>query len=140
MENMKSGELNNFLCTFMCVNRGSSHYEYNRAFFYVPRIYCKDGFSISIQIHHGNYCASENGTREFGLNWKLVEWGFPNQEIDGDKYNAENPEDVCNTVGGYVEIELIEGLLDEHGGIDYQKTFEVYTASSRKRYNHEDGV
>lgn len=45
---------------------------YQDKFFFVPRIYCKDGFNISIQVNRANYCASENGTRTFGLDWKLV--------------------------------------------------------------------
>lgn len=101
--------------------------KYNSAFFLLPTIHCKDGFSISIQVNRGNYCASENGIRTFGTDWKLVEWGFPSEPIDGKKYNAEGyayEEDVdtTQTVGAYVEIELMDALLQEHGGIDLQAT------------------
>ena len=97
---------------------------YRNKFFFIPRIYCKDGFNISIQVHQGNYCGSENGTRTFGLDWKLVEWGFPSSEIDGEKYNAEDDGDTTNSVGGYVEISLIDELCEEHGGIDLAKTLQ----------------
>ena len=97
---------------------------YRRNFFFLPRIYCKDGFNISIQVHNGNYCGSENGTRTFGLDWKLVEWGFPSSEIDGEKYNAEDDDDTTNSVGGYVEIGLIDELCEEQGGIDLAKTLQ----------------
>ena len=100
----------------------SSNYEYE--YFYLPRIYCKDGFNISIQVNQGNYCASENGTRTFGLDWKLVEWGFPSSEIDAQKYNAEDDGDTTKTVGSYVEIGLIDELCEEHGGIDLAKTLQ----------------
>ena len=96
--------------------------SYKHEFFFVPRIYCKDGFNISIQAHHGNYCASENGVREFGLDWQMVEWGFPSQEIDGKKYNAEDCDNTTETVGGYVDVDLLNGLLDEHGGINVLMT------------------
>ena len=96
---------------------------YERNFFFIPRIYCKDGFNISIQVHRGNYCGSENGTRTFGLDWKLVEWGFPSSEIDAQKYNSEDT-DTTNSVGGYVEIGLIDELCEEHGGIDLAKTLQ----------------
>ena len=91
--------------------------------FFLPRIHCKDGFNISIQVHHGNYCASENGTRTFGLNWKEVEWGFPSSEIDAQKYNAESLP-TTKTVGGYVDVGLIDELCEKHGGIDLAKTLQ----------------
>lgn len=95
---------------------------YQDKFFFVPRIYCKDGFNISIQVNRANYCASENGTRTFGLDWKLVEWGFPSSEIDGEKYNAEDVSDTTDSVGGYVDIKLIDELCEQHGGIDLTTT------------------
>ena len=95
---------------------------YNSKCFLLPRIYCKDGFNISIQVNKGNYCSSENGIRMFGTDWKSVEWGFPSQNIDGEKYNAENEYDTMNTVGGYVDINIMEELINEHGGIDLVTT------------------
>ncbi len=97
---------------------------YDSEFFLLPRIYCKDGFNISIQVNNGNYCESENGTRTFGLDWKLVEWGFPSEPIDAQKYNAEDDDDTTNSVGGYVEIGLIDGLCEEHGGVDLARTLQ----------------
>ena len=96
---------------------------YDKEFFFLPRIHCKDGFNISIQVHHGNYCASENGTRTFGLNWKEVEWGFPSSEIDAQKYNAESLP-TTESVGAYVEVGLIDELCEKHGGIDLAKTLQ----------------
>lgn len=100
---------------------------YQSTYFLLPRIHCKDGFNISIQVNRGNYSASENGVRIFGTDWKLVERGFPSEQIDAKKYNAENyleeeEIDTTQTVGGYVEIELMDKLLQEHGGIDLQAT------------------
>ena len=100
---------------------------YQSTCFFLPRIHCKDGFNISIQVNNGNYCASENGVQTFGIDWKLVEWGFPSEPIDAEKYNAENSFyegeiDTTQTIGRYVEIELMDALLQEHGGIDLQAT------------------
>jgi len=95
---------------------------YESKSFLLPRVYCKDGFNISVQCNKGSYCASENGVREFGIDWKLVEWDFPSEEIDGSKYNAEDESNTKETVGGYVEIELLEELISEHGGIDLSMT------------------
>ena len=92
-------------------------------FFLLPRIFCKDGFNISVQVNRTNYCGSENGVRTFGLDWKLVEWGFPSEHIDGKKYNAESSP-TTESVGGYVEIGLLDELCTEHGGIDLNKTLQ----------------
>ena len=97
---------------------------YDNKFFLLPRIYCKDGFNISVQVHYGSYCGSENGIRTFGLDWKLVEWGFPSEYIDGKKYHSESSLPTTETVGGYVEISLIDELCEEHGGIDLPKTLQ----------------
>ena len=95
--------------------------KYDESFFLIPRIFCKDGFNISVQVNSSNYCGSENGVRTFGLDWKLVEWGFPSEHIDGKKYNAESSP-TTESVGDYVEIGLLDELCTEHGGIDLQKT------------------
>ena len=97
---------------------------YDEKFFLLPRIYCKDGFNISVQVNHNNYCASENGTRTFGLDWKLVEWGFPSEDIDPVKFNAEDKDDTQHSVGGYVDVKLINGLCEEHGGFDLETTLQ----------------
>lgn len=114
--------------------------KYAENYFFLPRVFCKDGFNISIQANKGNYCASENGVRQFGVNWKEVEWGFPSERIDGEKYNAEEYHwnedcDTRNTVGGYVSVELLDELLNEHGGIDMQKTLTEHLAMHDKRNN-----
>ena len=129
-------KLKEFISTFVfgALTKGEPSYkysfesiseEYKKRIFYVPKIICKDGFNISIQVHWGAYCESENGVREYGLNWKQVEWGYPSEEIDPTLYNAEDPDNVTNTVGGYVDIELMEKLLEEHGGIDLEETLKV---------------
>lgn len=107
--------------------------KYQDNYFFLPRLVCADGFSISIQVNHNNYCASENGTREFGIDWKKVEWGFPSEQIDPVKYNAEAYAwdencDTRTTVGAYVSVELIEELVNEHGGLDLQKTLTEHLA------------
>lgn len=89
---------------------------YDNKFFLLPRIYCNDGFNISIQVNHFSYCGSENGRRTFGLDWKLVEWGFPSQNIDGMKYKVESV--------GCVEIGWVDELCEKHGGINLAKTLQ----------------
>lgn len=109
--------------------KGTNHYAtiddmkrtYDKKIFFLPRVYCKDGFNISLQVNNGNYCESENGIRTFGFEWKEVEWGFPSEPIDPVKYNAEDSE-TMNSVGGYVDVKLIDELCEQHGGVDLQAT------------------
>ena len=110
---------NDFINAFLKM-LGINEHNYQFNYFHLPRIYCKDGFNISIQVNSGNYCGSENGYRQFGSEWEDVEWGFPSEEIDSVKYNSER-EDTINSVGS-VEIELIDELLESHGGIDILAT------------------
>lgn len=86
----------------------------------MPRIICKDGFSISLQVNHSNYCDSENGYQRFGYEWKTIEFGFPSEEEELLEEFADN-EEVCISVGR-ITIELAEEVLAKHGGIDLDKT------------------
>lgn len=97
---------------------------YKDNFFLIPKIYCKDGFNVSIQVHYGAYCASENGTREFGLDWQKVEWGYPSEPLTNKKYNPEDEYGI--SVGGYVPIEVMEELIEQHGGINIMETLVMY--------------
>lgn len=98
--------------------------NYRSSFFYIPKIFCNDGFRISIQVHHGAYCCSENGERTFGLKWERVEWGYPSEPLTDEKYNLEDPSGL--SVGGYVPIEIMEELIEQHGGINIKTTLENY--------------
>lgn len=113
---MKTNDFINAMLSMLGIN--GQNYQFN--YFHLPRIYCKDGFSISVQVNEGSYSGSENGYRKFGNEWKLVEWGFPSEAIDSVKYNSES-EDTIGSVGS-VEIELIDELLESHGGIDILAT------------------
>lgn len=123
-------ELSNLLFTMLMLNidgvRGAKYQPYANAYQInvraVPRIYANDGFNISIQCHPFNYCSTENGYRTFGKELKDVEWGFPSEEIS-TAYNPEDPDNTKNSVGS-CNINLLEQLIKEHGGIDYQTTFE----------------
>lgn len=128
-------ELNNFLAVMANAKiegRGLFKKGYEKGPFFIPRIYCKDGFNISIQIHESNYAGSENGIRTYGMDWKLVEWGFPSQEIDAKKYKAFDPDHTMDTVGGYVPIKLMEELIAEHGGLDYAAIFATAYEQDKK--------
>ena len=124
---------NDFINAFISM-LGISEKNYSFNYFHLPRIYCNDGFNISVQVNEGSYCGSENGYRKFGSEWKMVEWGFPSQPIDNRKYDAEciTDEETINSVGS-VEIEKIDELLKSHEGIDMVATL----SNAREWLNNE---
>lgn len=76
-------------------------------------IVCADGFSISVQASSRHYCQPrETGTYEY----HLVECGYPSQVPDFILEYAEDSERPTDTVYGYVPVELVNKLIDSHGG------------------------
>ena len=78
-----------------------------------PHVVCKDGYKISVQAGYGWYCEPrENGK----IKYTSVELGFPNREDELINEYAEDPDDLCGTVYGYVPAEIVEELILKHGG------------------------
>lgn len=111
----------NYSTRILSFQEMESKYDNWKFFFHLPRIQCKDGFSISIQVNNGNYCSTENGYRKYGKEWVSAEWGYPSESIDANRYNAEEADDTTETVG-CCEVEILDELLEQHGGIDLKKT------------------
>jgi len=85
-----------------------------------PRLICNDGFSMSIQGSSGHYC----GPRLTQDWYNSMEIGFPSQmEIDLMAF-AEISEDPTGTVYGYVPCDIIESVIEKHGGINVSKMFQ----------------
>lgn len=103
---------------------GDEKLNYNNTFFFCPTIYAKDGFSVSLQIHNGNYCHSENGYRKFGHTWENVEFGFPSEIEPLMVEYAEEPDNLTNTVGN-IPVSVMEEVFAKHGGIDWDTTLSV---------------
>ena len=108
--------------------------SYDNTLFYCPSVHAKDGFHVSLQIHNGNYCNSENGYRKLGHTWKEVEFGFPSEDEYLMKEYSETPEDVTRSVGK-IPVSVLEEIFAKHGGIDWEKTInvEVYKNFTEKR-------
>ena len=77
------------------------------------RITCADGFSLSVQASHGAYCSP----RENLGPWYEVEVGFPSAEPELIMSYAEQADRPTDTVYGYVPIEMVERLIESHGGM-----------------------
>lgn len=79
-----------------------------------PRLYCNDGYSISVQASKFHYCRPRlDGLQDY----ESVELGFPSMEDELINEYAENDFDYTDTVYGYVPIEIVEKLIKKHGGI-----------------------
>lgn len=86
---------------------------------YRNRIVCNDGFDMSVQGSQGHYC-SPRKTQDW---YDSMEIGFPNQEEELILEYAEEKNDPTRTVYGWVPCDIIQKVIDKHGGIDVFKTF-----------------
>ena len=79
-----------------------------------PYIECADGFTISVQASDFHYCSPRiNGADQY----ENVELGFPNMEEPLIADYAVDPDDLTQAVYGYVPIEVVNKLIEKHGGI-----------------------
>ena len=84
-----------------------------------PHAVCADGFKISIQASQYHYCTP----REDGqIDYKQVELGYPSKEEEMILDFAEDPDDPTSTVYGYVPVEVVDKMLEKHGGITAYKS------------------
>jgi len=77
------------------------------------RITCADGFSLSVQANYGAYCSPRTNIGP----WSKVEVGFPSEKPDLIMQYAEDERRPTDTVYGYVPINLVEQLIEQHGGM-----------------------
>jgi hypothetical protein len=86
----------------------------------VEAITCADGFQVSAQASSSHYCSPRVNRIDY---YMTVELGFPS-EFMGVEFN-EFCEDITaptETVYGYVPIELVEDLIERHGGLKAPET------------------
>lgn len=79
-----------------------------------PWALCNDGYEISIQASANHY---SNPRVDGASEYTEVELGFPNQKDDLIMEYAEDPDYPTCTVYGYVPIEVVDKLMEKHGGI-----------------------
>lgn len=80
-----------------------------------PRIVCNDGFSVSVQGSVNHYCSPRlNLLYE---SYEEVELGYPSVADKLIIDYAEDMEDPTQTVYPYVPIDIVETLVEKHGGI-----------------------
>lgn len=79
-----------------------------------PDMKCADGFSISVQASVYHYCSPRTMDAD---QYESVELGYPNMEDPIIADYAENPDDLTETVYKYVPIEVVNEVIEKHGGI-----------------------
>ena len=78
------------------------------------QVVCADGFTMSVQAHHGAYCTPRMSGAD---KYEEVEIGFPSQREDLIMQYAEEPDKPTQTVYGYVPVQVVTNVLAKHGGI-----------------------
>ena len=84
-------------------------------------IVCKDGFEMSVQGSYGHYCSP----RENDSWYNSMEVGYPSSKEESIMEYAESKEDPTESVYGWVPCEVIQKIIDNHGGINIDKTFKI---------------
>ena len=98
-------------------NSSATKIEYG--FLIRPAIICKDGFKMSVQGSRAHYC----DPRKISPYYNKMEIGYPSQEEPLLIEYAEQPGLPTDTVYGYVPTDIIDQVIEKHGGIDIEKTF-----------------
>ncbi len=80
----------------------------------MDRITCADGFSLSVQASYTHYC---NPRQDGVFEYDAVEVGFPSAVEPLLLPYAERPETPTDTVYGGVPVELVNAIVNAHGGV-----------------------
>ena len=78
-----------------------------------PRVKCRDGYTVSVQAGCGCYSYPARYSNYF----QEVELGYPSMEDEELVPYAENPDNLLYSVYGHVPVELVDFILNKHGGI-----------------------
>jgi len=79
----------------------------------VRAIVCTDGLEMSVQAGSSHYCAPRSNDGP----WSKVEVGYPSEIVEELLDYAENPQSPTETVYGYVPVDLVEEIVNRHGGV-----------------------
>ena len=81
---------------------------------YNPHVVCKDGFKMSVQAGQSLYSTP----KEVADDYEEAEVGYPSTEETLLTTYAEDNDNLCDTVYGYVPCSIIDEVIEKHGGID----------------------
>ena len=84
---------------------------------HTPHVVCNDGFEMSVQVGQSLYSDPKDDVDHY----EEAEVGYPSKEEHLLARYAEDGENLCNTVYGYVPCSIIDRVIEKHGGIDESK-------------------
>ena len=77
------------------------------------RLYCNDGFNMSVQAGRSHYSTPRSDVGP----WTEFEIGYPSDwDVLLAPY-AEDPGEPTETIYGYVPLDVVEGVVMNHGGL-----------------------
>lgn len=79
-----------------------------------PHVRCADGFKVSVQASKFHYCTPRETLAEA---YSKVELGYPNMVEPLIMDYAEDADRPKDTVYGYVPVEVVDKVIEKHGGI-----------------------
>lgn len=91
----------------------------NHGFMLRPELVLNDGFKMSVQASSGHYCSPRQNQKVYSS----VEIGFPSEEEMLIFEYAENKNGLTQTVYGWVPCEVVDEVIEKHGGINIEETF-----------------
>ena len=77
------------------------------------QVKCEDGFEFSMQAGPSMY----SDPRAIADHYNSVEIGFPNEPEPLLKEFAEDPDNLSDTVYGWVPVARVNEIIEKHGGI-----------------------
>jgi hypothetical protein len=107
-----------------------NNFQIHREDFYMfKRIICADGLTFSAQARDSAYCTPRQNKGP----WTAVEVGFPSESVDEFMQYAENADDPTGTVYGWVPVEVVEQVVEKHGGLMLQESKEAKITELNKQ-------
>ncbi|KFC86050.1 hypothetical protein [Hafnia alvei] len=80
------------------------------------RVICADGYSVSIQASDSAYCQPRSDFKDIAM-YHSFELGFPSEKDEIIMDWCEEVQDPTGTVYAYVPRDVVEKLIEKHGGI-----------------------
>jgi len=81
---------------------------------HTPHVVCKDGFKMSVQAGQSLYSTPKDVVDSY----EEMEVGFPSEEESLLVNYCEDETNPCGTVYSFVPVNLIDKIIEKHGGID----------------------
>ena len=88
---------------------------------HTPHVVCRDGFEMSVQAGQSLY----SEPRDVVDSYEEAEVGFPSTEESLLTTYAEDNDNLCDTVYGYVPCSIIDEVIEKHGGIDEEAIVKI---------------